>query len=82
MLKGNCKPLLKHEFLQAISNYIDQRSGLVSNDFSKFCICGGKDKNTRHDISYSSDKTNVLDLQQKQLEVNVILFTIFSTFSF
>lgn len=68
MLKGNCKPLLKHEFLQAISKYIDQRSGLASNDFSKFCICGGKGKGMWHDISYSADQTNVLDLQQKQLE--------------
>lgn len=64
MLKGNCKPLLKHEFLQAISNYIDQRSGLVSNELSKFCICGNKGK----DISYLTDKTSVLDVQQKQLE--------------
>ncbi|KAL4566932.1 hypothetical protein LXL04_031058 [Taraxacum kok-saghyz] len=68
MLKGNCKPLLKHEFLLAISNYIDQKSGLVSNELSKFCICGGKDKGICHDIGYSSDKTNVLDVQQKQLE--------------
>ncbi|CAI9283462.1 unnamed protein product [Lactuca saligna] len=64
MLKGNCKPLLKHEFLQAISNYIEQRSGLVSNELSKFCICGNKGK----DISYLTDKTSVLDVQQKQLE--------------
>lgn len=68
MLKGNCKPLLKHEFLQAISKYIDERSGLASNDFSKFCICGGKGKDMCHDISYPADQTNVLDLQQKQLE--------------
>ncbi|KVH99251.1 Calponin homology domain-containing protein [Cynara cardunculus var. scolymus] len=68
MLKGNCKPLLKHEFLQAISIYIDQRSGLASNDLSQFCICGGKGKGMRHGISYSADQTNVLDLQQKQLE--------------
>lgn len=68
MLKGNCKPLLKHEFLRAISNYIDQRSGLVSNEFSKFCRCSGEGKVVYHDIGYSVDKINILDVQQKQLE--------------
>ncbi|XP_076943388.1 kinesin-like protein KIN-14F isoform X2 [Bidens hawaiensis] len=69
MLKGNCKPLLKHEFLEAISKYIDQRSGFVSNDFSKFCICGGKGKSMWYNnIDYSCENTNVLDFQQKQLE--------------
>ncbi|XP_076897595.1 kinesin-like protein KIN-14F [Bidens hawaiensis] len=68
MLKGNCKPLLKHEFLEAISKYIDQRSGFVSNDFSKFCICGGKGKSMWNNIDYSCENINVLDFQQKQLE--------------
>nr|XP_043640011.1 kinesin-like protein KIN-14F [Erigeron canadensis] len=68
MLKGNCKPLSKHEFLQAISKYIDQRSGLVSNDFFKFCICGGQSKGMQHNINHTSDNTIILDLQQKQLE--------------
>ncbi|KAD4386337.1 hypothetical protein E3N88_26506 [Mikania micrantha] len=68
MLKGNCKPLLKHEFLQAISKYIDQRSGLESNDFSKFCICGGKGKDMSNNINYSCEETKILDFQQKQLE--------------
>ncbi|MFS7889562.1 hypothetical protein Hanom_Chr00s000004g01608471 [Helianthus anomalus] len=71
MLKGNGKPLLKHEFLQSISKYIDQRSGFVSNDFSKFCVCGGKGKNMWNNINYSFEKTNLLDFQQKQLEVNL-----------
>ncbi|KAI3820447.1 hypothetical protein L1987_07994 [Smallanthus sonchifolius] len=68
MLKDNCKPLLKHEFVQAISKYIDQRSGFVSNDFSKFCICGGKGKRMWNNINYSSEEANALDIQQKQLE--------------
>ncbi|KAD4386351.1 hypothetical protein E3N88_26520 [Mikania micrantha] len=68
MLKGNCKPLLKHEFLQAISKYMDQRSGLESNDFSKFCICGGKGKDMSNNINYSCEETKILDFQQKQLE--------------
>ncbi|MFS7940864.1 putative minus-end-directed kinesin ATPase [Helianthus anomalus] len=67
-LKGNGKPLLKHEFLQSISKYIDKRSGFVSNDFSKFCVCGGKGKTMWNNINYSCEKTNVLDFQQKQLE--------------
>ncbi|XP_022039587.1 kinesin-like protein KIN-14F isoform X2 [Helianthus annuus] len=68
MLKGNGKPLLKHEFVQSISKYIDQRSGFVSNDFSKFCVCGGKGKSMWNNINYSCEKTNVFDFQQKQLE--------------
>ncbi|KAK1406929.1 hypothetical protein QVD17_38538 [Tagetes erecta] len=82
MLKGNCKPLLKQEFLQAIAKYIDQRSGFVSNDFSKFCICGGKGKNMWNNINYSCEDTNVLDFQRKELEVNTTLSIISSTFFF
>ncbi|KAJ0751405.1 putative minus-end-directed kinesin ATPase [Helianthus annuus] len=78
MLKGNGKPLLKHEFLQSISKYIDQRSGFVSNDFSKFCVCGGKGKSMWNNINYSCEKTNVLDFQQKQLEEKKTNFLSFS----
>lgn len=66
LLKGNCTPLLKHAFLQAISKYINQRSGLVSDNISNFCICGRKGQGSN--ISYSPDNTSVIDLQQKQLE--------------
>ncbi|KAJ0682125.1 hypothetical protein HanPI659440_Chr16g0643861 [Helianthus annuus] len=71
MLKGNGKPLLKNEFLQSISKYIKQRSDFLSNDFSKFCVCGGKGKSMWNNINYSCEKTNVLDFQQKQVEVNL-----------
>ncbi|KAK2979716.1 hypothetical protein RJ640_004905 [Escallonia rubra] len=66
ILNGDCVPLTKLEFLEVISNYLDQRTGVVSSDFSKFCICGGQQEACPR-LNYSGD-AEVLDLQQKQLE--------------
>ncbi|KAK3008700.1 hypothetical protein RJ639_015249 [Escallonia herrerae] len=66
ILNGDCVPLTKLEFLEVISNYLDQRTSVVSSNFSKFCICGGQQE-ACPSLNYSGD-AEVLDLQQKQLE--------------
>ncbi|MED6175290.1 Kinesin-like protein KIN-14F [Stylosanthes scabra] len=72
--------LSKREFIEAISLYLNQRSSLASNDFSKFCICGGRRENTRHknninnSANYSSKHIEVINNQQKQLEEMKYLF--------
>ncbi|XP_052118479.1 kinesin-like protein KIN-14F [Arachis duranensis] len=72
ILKGDIGCLSKREFIEAISLYLNQRSNLASNDFSKFCICGGKRENIRHNNNnngnYSSKHIEVINNQQKQLE--------------
>ncbi|MED6109539.1 Kinesin-like protein KIN-14F [Stylosanthes scabra] len=76
--------LSKREFIEAISLYLNQRSSLASNDFSKFCICGGRRENTHHKNNnnnnnnsannYSSKHIEVINNQQKQLEEMKYLF--------
>jgi kinesin family protein C2/C3 len=69
ILKGDIGSLSKNEFIEAISQYLRQRTSLASSDFSKFCICGGKRETIQHTVSSSSGHTEVIDLHQKQLEV-------------
>ncbi|XP_065861606.1 kinesin-like protein KIN-14F [Euphorbia lathyris] len=67
LLKGDISKL---DFIEAISQYLRQRTNMVSSDFSKFCVCGGKRQViTSHaiDQSYSAD-TELVDLHKKQLE--------------
>ncbi|XP_027335879.1 kinesin-like protein KIN-14F [Abrus precatorius] len=69
ILKGDIGCLSKREFIEAISLYLNQRSSLASNDFSKFCICGGKrDNSIRQNVNYSAKYADVINTQQKQLE--------------
>ncbi|KAF1894774.1 hypothetical protein Lal_00021068 [Lupinus albus] len=68
ILKGNIGCLSKREFIEAISLYLNQRSSLASNDFSKFCICGGKRDSVRRNVNYSCNHAQVINTQQKQLE--------------
>ena len=69
ILKGDIGCLSKREFIEAISLYLNQRSSLASNDFSKFCICGGKRDNAQRNVNNSSSHIEVINTQQKQLEV-------------
>lgn len=56
--------------MEAIALYLNQRSSLASNDISKFCTCGGKRYNsTQHNVNYSVKHAEIIDAQQKQLEV-------------
>ena len=69
ILKGDAIPLSKHEFLEAITQYLDQRNGLALSDPSKFCICGGKQEVTKHSNNLSSDHVELIDLHQRQVQV-------------
>nr|KYP60952.1 Kinesin-4 [Cajanus cajan] len=68
ILKGDIGCLSKREFIEAISLYLNQRSSLASNDFSKFCNCGGKRDSIRQNANYSAKYAEVINTQQKQLE--------------
>lgn len=71
ILKGDIGCLSKREFIEAISLYLNQRSSLASNDFSKFCNCGGKRDSIRQNANYSAKYVEVINTQQKQLEVQI-----------
>ncbi|KAK8468578.1 hypothetical protein PHAVU_006G059300 [Phaseolus vulgaris] len=68
ILKGDMGCLSKREFIETISLYLSQRSSLASNDFSKFCNCGGKRDSYRQKANCSAKYSEVIDTQQKQLE--------------
>ncbi|KAJ1441202.1 P-loop containing nucleoside triphosphate hydrolase [Sesbania bispinosa] len=68
ILKGDIGCLSKREFIEAISLYLNQKRSLASNDFSKFCICGGKRDSIRQNVNYSANYAEVINTQQKQLE--------------
>jgi kinesin family protein C2/C3 len=69
ILKSDAGSFSKHEFIVATSQYLNQRTTLVSSDLSRFCVCGGKPNGTRHNVNLSADHAEVIDFQQKQLEV-------------
>ncbi|KAM1115023.1 hypothetical protein TB2_038153 [Malus domestica] len=69
LMRRDLGGLSKSEFVEAITQYLGQRSGLVSNDLSNFCICGGKDgEAVRRSSSHSSVHEELINIQQKQLE--------------
>nr|POE76537.1 kinesin-like protein kin-14f [Quercus suber] len=68
ILKGDTGFLSKDEFIEAISQYLNQRTSLASSDLSKFCICGGKREGVQPNVCLPADNTEVIDIQQKQLE--------------
>lgn len=66
MLKADGLSLSKSEFLEAIKNYLHQRTSLVSSDNSRLCICGGKYNGMWHEDANLVDKNKVNSLQRKQ----------------
>ncbi|XVE50907.1 hypothetical protein DITRI_Ditri01bG0201000 [Diplodiscus trichospermus] len=68
ILKADINSLSKSDFIEAISLYLGQRTSLASNDFSKFCICGGKREVIRHTISHSAAHAELTDFHQRELE--------------
>ncbi|XP_004296130.1 PREDICTED: kinesin-4-like [Fragaria vesca subsp. vesca] len=68
LLRGDLGAMSKSEFLEAIKNYLAQRSRIVSSDLSNFCICGGKRDAVHPSISHSSDHEDLIKIQHKQLE--------------
>ncbi|CAJ1960215.1 unnamed protein product [Sphenostylis stenocarpa] len=79
ILKDDMGCLSKREFIEAISLYLNQRSSLASNDFSKFCNCGGKHDNIRQNANYYAKYTEVINTQQKQLEDHIKSLKVAST---
>ncbi|XWS11407.1 hypothetical protein CRYUN_Cryun38cG0080700 [Craigia yunnanensis] len=68
ILKAGINSLSKSDFIEAISLYLGQRTSLASNDFSKFCICGGKREVIRHTVSHSAAHAELINFQQRELE--------------
>ncbi|KAK7299901.1 hypothetical protein RJT34_10730 [Clitoria ternatea] len=68
ILKADIGCLSKREFMEAVTLFLNQRSSLVSNDFSKFCTCGGKRNGNWPNVNDSAKHTEIVDTQQKQLE--------------
>ncbi|XP_048235621.1 kinesin-like protein KIN-14F isoform X2 [Ricinus communis] len=68
ILKSDFGSLSKAEFIEAITQYLRQRSNLASDDFSNFCVCGGKREVVRHTVSHSSARIELVDLHQKELQ--------------
>ncbi|XP_073158493.1 kinesin-like protein KIN-14F isoform X2 [Henckelia pumila] len=68
LLHNNGSPHTKCQFLEAILKYLGKRTSLASRDVSEFCICGGKGERASSTNKASYGHTELLDLQQKQLE--------------
>lgn len=71
ILKGDIGSISKSDFIEAISRYLDQRAGLVSSDFSKFCLCGGKIERVQHTVSRCPEHEQQINLQERQLQVRI-----------
>ncbi|XP_031264002.1 kinesin-like protein KIN-14F [Pistacia vera] len=68
ILKGEVGPLTRADFMEAISQYLGRKASLVSGDFSKFCVCGGKREVVQQTINQCTGHAEVIDLQEKQLQ--------------
>ncbi|KAE8731493.1 Kinesin KP1 [Hibiscus syriacus] len=68
ILKADLNSLSKSDFIEAISLYLGQRTSMASNDFFKFCICGGKREVIHQTISHTNAYTQLIHLQQKELK--------------
>lgn len=69
LVPTNDSPQTKCQFLEAISKYLGKRTSLASRDVSEFCICGGKGERASSRNKASSGHAELLNVQQKQLEV-------------
>lgn len=69
VLNSDCVPLTKTQFLETMSKYLSRRTSLVSQDISKFCVCGGKRDAVVPTNAKSHVGVELLDIQKKQLEV-------------
>ncbi|KAK1404927.1 kinesin-like protein KIN-14F [Heracleum sosnowskyi] len=69
LLQGDGLSLSKSEFLEAIKNYLHQRTSLVASDNSRLCICGGKYNGMWRGDANFVDKDKVNNLQRKQEEL-------------
>lgn len=69
ILKGEVGGLSKSDFLEAISQYLGRKASLISGDFSKDCICGGKREIIQQTISPCSTHVEQIDHLHIQLQV-------------
>ncbi|KAF5728491.1 Kinesin-like protein 1 isoform 2 [Tripterygium wilfordii] len=58
----------KSEFIEAIKQYLLQRTISASNEFSRFCICGGKGEVVQHISDHSQDYVDLINFQQQQIQ--------------
>ncbi|GMJ02890.1 kinesin-like protein 1, ARABIDOPSIS KINESIN-LIKE PROTEIN 1 [Hibiscus trionum] len=68
ILKADLNSLSKSDFIEAISLYLGQRTRVASNDFFKFCICGGKREVIHQTVNHSNAYTQLIHLQQRELK--------------
>ncbi|OWM71316.1 hypothetical protein CDL15_Pgr011444 [Punica granatum] len=68
ILKGERGMLSKSQFMEAISQYLRQRTSMASSDFSEFCTCGGKREVVRPSLISRCEHADLLHFQSKQLE--------------
>lgn len=71
ILKGDIGYVSKSELKEFISQYLSQRSTLLSGDLFRSCPCGGKNETVHHYVNHSTEHVEVIDRQQKQLEVRI-----------
>ncbi|MBA0733865.1 hypothetical protein Gogos_017836, partial [Gossypium gossypioides] len=68
ILKTDFNSLSKSDFMEAISLYLGQRTSLASNDFFKFCICGGKREVIHQTVNHSTAYAQLIHLHQRELK--------------
>ncbi|KAF6153849.1 hypothetical protein GIB67_001082 [Kingdonia uniflora] len=60
------------QLIEAITKYLDQRTCGCLNDFSIFCICGGKSKKVQSSDNYYAGHVNGLDHHQELEELKSV----------
>ncbi|TYH30545.1 hypothetical protein ES288_A01G104000v1 [Gossypium darwinii] len=68
ILKTDFNSLSKSDFMEAISLYLGQRTSRASNDFFKFCICGGKREVIHQTVNHSTAYAQLIHLHQRELK--------------
>ncbi|KAI4374827.1 hypothetical protein MLD38_012774 [Melastoma candidum] len=68
ILRGDLRSMSRVEFLQAIDQYLRQRTNLASNDLSQFCICSGKLNGVRATTGNCDGHVDEIQLQHKQIK--------------
>lgn len=72
VLSSDGGSLSKTQLREVISKYLSRRTSFVSQDISNFCICGGRKDAARPRNTEPRVGVELLDIQQKQLEVLVL----------
>ncbi|KAK4355138.1 hypothetical protein RND71_024109 [Anisodus tanguticus] len=70
ILADESAPISRSEVFEAIANYLQHRTSLVSSD----CICGGKRESNWHNNGFTAANEEIVDVQQKELEELKLFF--------